>query len=230
MFCDKSFGFFVNCGGEFLVVIFNLNIIGIKNKYYEYFSVDTIDRFQNEDASKCVDRCCQCFDCWNEPVIFYVLFATCIISRIYSILFPLVLFVDYVLHLKDINKSGWKLMNTLIVTLTVVYILLLISWGISFVKCIKFYMLTFYLLQGSRSTNNSMFSVKKLNIFQEYYDIRCDLKYGNIERIKILHEYVPSDVVNTIWSYMSCLSFAEWLSNMNDAINDESNKPKHHIG
>ena len=192
---------------------------GYVDEFHEY-SEDFLN-----DASL-TKYCCLWFEICHQSLILYFVIIVFIISRCISIAFPLISLLVYLVSTK--NNVTNEFMHLVLIVFNVLYIILLVGWCIAGVKCLKFYYWTYHCLSGIQSYEKgfktpqyvSKKNLKQLNLIQKFYDIRCDIKYGNEERIRILALYLGDDVANVISSYLPPFNLIKLLTSLDTTVNN----------
>ena len=146
--------------------------------------------------------------------LLYLLFPLFVISRLFSIFFPLISIIYYNFDIKSIELLQW--------ILTILYGIFICSWIIAAIRCIHFYHWTLHLFPGGTywwvhthskiaERNGVGFQYKRLNLMQLYYNKRLNDKYMFDEREQVVIEILGRDIGGLIVSFWPKFEFKEWL-------------------
>ena len=157
---------------------------------------------------------CEKINAFGEWIAFFILTVVIcggfLLSRLFSMFFPIIAIIYFDIKISDIELLQW--------ILTSIYFVLIISWIIAAINCIKFYHWTSHLFpnrngrdlsQGWQGVINEPhdFQFRRLNLIQTFYNKRCNEKYLEILRKEIVIDILGKDIGGLIISYWAPFEF-----------------------
>ena len=145
----------------------------------------------------------------------YIFFPLFLLSRLFSMLFPLMAIIYFNFDIESIQLLQW--------ILTISYTILIISWIISAIRCFDYYHWTSHLIPGgvfwkavryNARKNDFIHQYNRLNLMQKYYDIRLNEKFLDSERRNVVIEMLGRDIGGLIVSFWPQFEMKQWLDEL----------------
>ena len=144
---------------------------------------------------------CICISFWGFGIVYgyfmvYIFLGLFIISRFFSMVFPLIALIYLEFDVKSIQLLQW--------ILTIAYVLLIFGWIIAVIRCLDYYHWTSHLVPDGRwwetisysaSKKEVMHQYDRLNLIQEFYNKRLSEKYLEKKRKEIVIEILGKDII-----------------------------------
>ena len=187
-----------------------------KRQFYK-----TVAEVKNDwENAKQGDDCSEKFEQGCCMGYFYFLFLGVLpiflISRLFSMFFPIISIIYLNFDVESIQLLQWLL--------TIAYGVIIISWCVSFVKCMQFYYWTTHLYPGNKSSSwNGSYDqrgLRYLNLMQKYYDKRNDFIFLDKKRIRVVIEVLGKDIGGLVVSYWPQFNLKELLQDLETEFKD----------
>ena len=144
----------------------------------------------------------------------YIFFPLFLISRIFSMCFPLISIIYFRFNIESIELLQWLL--------TICYVIFIFAWIIAVVRCLDYYHWTMHVLPyyswgafhyGS-SKEEINYQLNRLNIMQKFYFMRLDEKFLYSKRKQVVIEILGKDIGGLIVSFWPKFDMKQWLDQL----------------
>ena len=137
----------------------------------------------------------------------FIFFPLFLLSRLFSIFFPLIAIIYFNFDIESIQLLQW--------ILTGLYAVFMCAWVIAAIRCFYFYHWTVRLFPGLNfwypSSRNKQ---KGLNLMQKYYNRRLNEKFVYDQGRKVVIEILGKDIGRLVISFWPKFEFVEWIKEL----------------
>ena len=153
--------------------------------------------------------------------ILYVFLPLFLLSRLFSMLFPFISIIN-ILYLND-DYNNIESVQLLQWILTVSYMILIVLWIISAIRCLYYYHWTSHVVPNGHYWDAVPFGAAKyfyvkqycrLNLMQKFYNTRLNEKFLERKRKEIVIEILGKDIGGVIVSYWPKFELKPWLQQL----------------
>ena len=185
------------------------------NRLFRYFPPETNRNFRDAMADngsyQCQYKSYHIVKFVYVYLMLYVFLPVFILSRLFSIFFPLIAVVYFNFDIESIQLLQW--------ILTGLYAIFMGAWVIAAIRCFYFYHWTIRLFPGLNSWYHSSTTKQQgLNLMQKYYNRRLNDKFIYDQGRKIVIEILGKDIGRLVVSFWPKFEFMEWLKELQQEI------------
>ena len=157
-------------------------------------------------------KCCLVY-CYFILYVFIPLF---VLSRLFSIFFPLIALIYFNFDIESIQLLQW--------ILTILYVVFMTAWIISAIRCFYFYHWTIRFFPGlsywdpGDDRRDISRNKRRLNLMQKYYNHRLNDKFVYNEGRKVVIEILGKDIGSLVVSFWPKFEFQQWLNDLKSEL------------
>ena len=180
---------------------------------FRYFPPETKKNLGKalRDTRPC--KCCFVFYQMTEFAyvyfMLYVFLPIFVLSRLFSIFFPLIAVIYFNFDFESIQLLQW--------ILTILYAIFVGAWIIAAIRCFYFYHWTIRLFPGLAWWSPSR-RQKGLNLMQKYYNHRLTDKFMYDKRRTVVIEILGKDIGGLVVSFWPKFEFKQWLTQLENDL------------